>query len=383
MTLTTRRRRLALEPLETRTLLAGNVSVDEVGGNLKLRGDEECNGVLIVQLGSGRYAVVGFDHDGAPTTINGGADPVIVRGIKHNFLIDLRQGDDLLGIGNNVELLADLATELGFEDVLNSGDLPAEEIPDVQLRVPKSLIVHTKDGEDGVVMTADVRYDAIVHTGKHADGIAFADSDIGDDVILRTDKGQDGVLLENIDVDGHLNVHTGHDGDTLLVSLSSVRHAVLNTGHGSDSLGVSETEFARELVLLAEQGNDDVIVNVVAADRIHLDSGSGNDQVGLAALAIDDDLIIHTHGGDDTVEISDSDVDDLFAAFLGTDDDVLSIGGSSARKALLRGGPDFDILNVDSLSFAGKIDREQFEDVNSGMPFIPTVLPPLEPPAAL
>ncbi len=359
-----RRRHLTLESLESRTLLAGDVSVDVVGGNLKLRGDNECNGVLIVQLGSGRYAVVGFDHDGAPTTINGQDEPVIVRGVKHNFLIDLRGGDDLLGIGNDVELLADLAGELGFADIIPTGEPPVEGISDSRLRVPKSLIVHTKDGEDGVIVNAHVGHSAVINTGKHSDGIAIADSRIGDNVVLRTEKGEDGVLIENVVVEGHLNVHTGHDADTLLVSLSDIRHAVLNTGHGNDGLGVSETQFDRELVLLTEQGHDQVIVNVVAAGRILLHTGSGNDVVGMAALAIDDDLIIHTGSGDDTVEISDTDVDDLFAAFLGSGDDELSIFGSSARKTLLRGGSGFDILNVDDLSFADRVDEHQFDEIN-------------------
>ncbi len=364
MTRRSNRRPLTLEPLESRTLLAGDVSVDVAGGNLKLRGDNECNGVLIVQLGTGRYAVVGFDHDGAPTTINGQSDPVIVRGVKHNFIIDLRGGDDLLGIGNNVDLLADLAGELGFEDIIPTGEPPVEGISDTRLRVPKSLIVHTKDGEDGVVVNAHVGNSAVINTGKHSDGIAIANSRIRDNVVLRTEKGQDGVLIENVAVEGHLNVHTGHDADTLLVSLSEVRHAVLNTGHGSDALGVSETQFDRELVLLTEQGNDEVVVNVVAARRIHLDTGSGNDDVGMAALEIDDDLMVFTGSGRDNVEISDADVDDLFGAFLGSSDDTLSIFGSSARKAVVRGGSGFDVLNVDELSFARKVDEAQFDDIN-------------------
>ena len=360
------RRPLVLESLEVRSLLAGNVSVDVHGGNLKIRGDNECNGLVIVQLDDGEYAVAGFEHDGAPTTINGGTDPVIVRGVRHNFLIDLRGGDDLLGIGNDIPLLIDLAGQLGFGDTLpDPSELGLEEIPDVQLRVPKSLIVHTKDGEDGVAFVGDIRYDAVINTGKHSDGIAFADSDIGDDVILRTERGEDGVLIENTDIDGHLNVHTGHDGDTIVVSLSSVRHAVLNSGHGGDSVGVSETEFDRELVLLTEQGNDEVVMNLVAARLMVVNTGSGNDDIAMGSIATDDDLIVHAGSGSDEVEIS-AQVDRNLHVFLAGGNDTLSITGSSARRALLHGGSNSDILNFDDDDFAGDLDDFSFEDRNVG-----------------
>jgi hypothetical protein len=359
------RRTLALESLEDRRLLAGNVAVKVAGGHLIVRGDAECNGVLIVQLAPGEYAVAGFEHDGAPTTINGSTEPKIVRGVRHNFDIHLRGGDDLLGIGNDTELLIDLAEQLGFEG--GFGDPGLEEIPDLQLRVPKSLIVHTQDGEDGVAVTADVRYDAIIHTGKHSDGIAIAQSDIGDDVILRTLAGEDGVLIESAEIDGHLNVHSGDHGDTVLVSLSSVRHAVLNSGRGSDSLGVSETEVDRELVLLTENGNDEVVANLVAARLLVVNTGSGNDRLAMGAIATDDDFVVHAAAGSDEVTLADSQIGRNLHVFLAGGEDSLSITGSSARRALLHGGSNFDVLNLDDDDFAGDLDIFQFEDRNIGV----------------
>jgi hypothetical protein len=336
-------RRLAVEPLEPRTLLAGDVSVEVVGGHLRVRGDEECNGLVIAQLGDNRYVVAGFEHDGAPTTINGSTDPLIVRGVKRNFDIDLKDGDDLLGIGNDVELLADLAEELGFGDALIAdADLP--ELPDQRLRIGGSLIVRTKGGEDGVLINANVRRDAVIRTGLSSDGVALVNSRVGDDMILRTETGQDGVLIENAKIESHLNVHTGDDGDTLLVALSNIDNAVLNTGEGKDALGVSQTEFDRHLVLLTAQSNDDVVLQAVLARRIHLDTGSGDDNVAV-----------------------DAEVDSLLAIFLGSGDDDLAIAGSSsARTALLRGGTGRDFLDVSDFDFARNVNEAQFEDVDEG-----------------
>lgn len=399
----TGRRILAVESLERRMMLAGDVDVKVAGGNLKIRGDAECNGVLIVQLRDREYAVIGFDHDGAPTTINGRNEPFIARGVKNNFLINLRKGDDLLGIGNDVDLLADLAAELGFGGCFCTGGL---DIPDLQLRVPKSLIVHTEDGEDGVVMNADVRYDMIVDTGKHSDGIAVAQSNIGDDMILHTQQGQDGVLIEDANIRDFLLVHTGHDGDSLLAIGTSAGHALLISGQGSDSVAVSEGQFDRELTVLTEQGDDEVLVSLTAAKRMHLDTSGGNDTVAIVGIELDRDLTLHTGSGKDEVEIAEAQLRKLFAflgndnddlrleqvkardlahldtgsgndkvtiaesstdnlmAFLGSGNDALTVTGSKAKKALLRGGSGFDTLNVDSRSFARKVDEDQFEDVN-------------------
>jgi len=358
-------RRLMLESLESRALLAGDVQVDVVGGNLKLRGDQECNGVIISQLGEGRYAVVGFEHDGAPTTINGGTEPVIVHGVRGNFDIDLRQGDDLLGIGNDVELLAGLSTDLGLSDAFGAGaELP--EVPDQRLRVPRSLIVRTKDGDDGVLVNANIRHSAIIRTSFGSDGVGLANTRVGDNVIVHTETGQDGVLIENTSVGDYLHVNTGENSDTLVISQADVGHALLIAGQGNDAVGISDSQFDRELVLLAAQGNDDVLLTTIAARRIHLDAGSGNDQLGISALAIDDDLTIHTGSGRDSAQVTGSDVDDLLAVFLDTGDDELTISGTSAGKALLRGGRDSDILNIDDLGFAGRVDENEFEDVNEG-----------------
>ncbi len=341
---TLRLRTLALETLESRALLAGDVSVDEVGGHLRIRGDDECNGILIAQLGDERYAVVGFEHDGEATTINGSTDPLIVRGVRRNFDIDLRDGDDLLGIGNDVELLAGLAEDLGFGDALiDQAELP--ELPDQRLRIEGALLVRTSDGEDGVLLNANVRRNAVIRTGMKSDGVALANSRLKSDVILRTETGQDGVLIDNTTIDDHLHVNTGDDSDTLLIALSSIGDSLLTTGTGRDLVGVTETEFERSLVLLTGEDNDEVVLNLVAAQRIHVDTGSGRDGV----------------------QIGDTNVDGRLAVFLGSGNDGLTIAGSSAERALLRGGSGRDLLDVDDFSFADDVDERQFEEEGGGL----------------
>jgi hypothetical protein len=402
-------RPLLVEPLECRRMLAGDVEVSRSGDNLKIRGDSECNGLLVVQLSEGRYAVVGFEHDGAPTTINGGTEPVILSGIDGNFDIDLRNGDDLIGIGNNIGMIAALAADLGFGGIIDlQSDFGLPPIPATQLEVPRSLLLKTKDGEDGVMFLGRVNRSAIINTGKHSDGLAIANSRIGEDLIVHTEKGEDGVLLENVSVDDHIHIDTGHDGDTLLAQGVDARRAVLLTGSGSDTLGISDSELERELIVRTSSGNDSVLVTQSEARRIdiHTDSGddalevsafeveddlvanlgsgsdealiadaligdnllvflgSGDDVLTIDNIGVDDNVLIDAGSGDDDVQITASDVDRLLHVVMGSDDDVLTIAGSTARRAILHGGSGRDTLNVDDLSFADDVDEHSFEDVN-------------------
>ena len=62
-------RRLFVESMESRQLMAGNVFANVIGGDLVLTGDNASNGVEVRQLGAGVYRVIGQVQGGAPTTI--------------------------------------------------------------------------------------------------------------------------------------------------------------------------------------------------------------------------------------------------------------------------------------------------------------------------
>ncbi len=95
---TERRKRLRLESLEARRLLAGNVGVDVVEGNLLIRGDRLSNGIEVRQLqdGSGAFVIRGLiSEDGEVTTVNGEAS-VTVDGVTGNVQARMGAGDDVL-----------------------------------------------------------------------------------------------------------------------------------------------------------------------------------------------------------------------------------------------------------------------------------------------
>src|SRR2546423_969557 len=88
-------RRLGLELLETRRVLAGNVHAFVSSGNLHLEGDSQANAILIEQSAPRSFTI--SSRDGT-TTLNGQAGPLTFNGIRHNLFVVLKGGNDVAEI---------------------------------------------------------------------------------------------------------------------------------------------------------------------------------------------------------------------------------------------------------------------------------------------
>ena len=89
-------RKLTFQTLESRQLMAGDVHVSVLNGDLKIEGDIKDNDVAVfqvIQQGQvvpGRFFVNGLNG----TTINGGTNGFNAIGVNHDFLINMTQGGD-------------------------------------------------------------------------------------------------------------------------------------------------------------------------------------------------------------------------------------------------------------------------------------------------
>src|SRR3954469_10539995 len=110
-------RRLNLEGLESRALLAGDVTVAVLNGNLSIVGDSAANDITIQEGATANSIVVtGIGTTGGNTTINGGTNIGTFTGLTRNIPVRMNGGDD------TVSVLADLAAPGNLSISMGSGD---------------------------------------------------------------------------------------------------------------------------------------------------------------------------------------------------------------------------------------------------------------------
>jgi len=340
---------MLVEHLERRSMLAGNVNVFAAGGSLFVRGDNADNAVLIQQTGDGEYTVTGFDFaDGelpdppfsaGPTSING--DPngsVVFTGISGDIIVDLKKGDDALGVGNTVEDLQILAEECGFGFAFGSGSgngsasgsasFPSQVEPEItgdRFLVPRNLIVNTNDGNDGVFVVADVRRNAIINTGNGFDAVAFGatttdhedHSVIGDDLIITTGNQDDFICIHGLFIQDQFVANTGAGNDEVFADGWDARGVTIVTGNGNDFVDLNSFDLDNQLVINTGNGNDGVFVDDFSAGQgngpngqkfagyVTVVTGNGNDDVELTEFDANG-VTINTGAGNDGTPNGDS-----------------------------------------------------------------------------
>ncbi len=89
--------RWALEHLEERTLLSGNVTaIVTSGGNLQVVGDAKDNQIVIQSTSTGALQVSSLD---GTTTINGGSTPFTTSGVTGDVDVFMKLGADVVNVG--------------------------------------------------------------------------------------------------------------------------------------------------------------------------------------------------------------------------------------------------------------------------------------------
>src|SRR5580704_16624707 len=139
--------RWALERLEDRTLLSGNVTaIVTSGGNLVVTGDAQGNQIRIQSASGGALQVSSLD---GTTTINGGSSPFSTTGVTGNVAVFMKQGADVVDVGGTGMLTT----------------------------VPKNLFVDTGSGNDTVdVENASIGGNIAIFGGAGSDTFTVGSS---------------------------------------------------------------------------------------------------------------------------------------------------------------------------------------------------------------
>ena len=214
------------EQLEHRYLLAGNVLVAVIGGELDITGDSASNGVLIAAESGHQFTMRGFTNNG-PTTING--KPFVdVDGVKGDVKVALGGGDDILSVLGTARALA----------------------------LPKGLRVSLGSGNELVALTnVTVKGNLEIRSGSDGDGsangrdtVALQDVDVGGDARLQTGAGKDSVTIADSGFGGKLEVGLGAGDDSLSIANSEVLGDFeVDGGDGFDAFSDESNTFAGKI----------------------------------------------------------------------------------------------------------------------------------------
>jgi hypothetical protein len=277
-------RRLCVESMESRQLLAGNVFASVVAGDLVLTGDNAANGVEVRQLGAGVYRVIGLNYAGAQTNIwQGGvaANSHIVFGVNDDFHIALNGGDDYL--------------------LMTAAGLPAG----ARMQVPDQLLLRTGDGNDRAILSSvQIRDDASIDLGNGNDYLYMYNGFVGG---------------SPISPDNDLNVYGSAGNDFANIYSTFVRDDLfMNMGLGDDRVSLTSMSIADDAWIYTVDGNDLVTLNrVTVRDSLTIDTGDGKDAVYLSFVRSDE----------------------LYTSMGNGDGDYLRVDNTHANTAKFDGGP--------------------------------------------
>lgn len=352
-------KRLRFESLEQKQLLAADLSVAVIGGDLVITGDAEPNSFI---LSSGDVLNEQFRIENRifGDTINGQFDELFISGVTGNVIINTGGADDVVRIfGDGPGPLAfpgDLRINLGDgEDQLFLGHAQFNFDFQLPLAIGDDLIIEGGAGDDSFELTAlqvtddfniidtqgsnalnmlpgfffafddestTVGDDFTVIMGSGNDEIGIDQAVVGDNLFVVANGGDDAVFVVNSEVHGSTFVNLGSGSNEMQAELLDAGHALTVVGTGTNNIFLNEVTSSSLIAIVTTNGND--VVNIF------------NSSTGLA--------FISTGGGADELAIIDSAFEAL-AIQLGNGDDSLTLGGVDVSEwALLSGGRGSDTL---------------------------------------
>lgn len=246
----TSQRRLFLEGLERRAVLAGDVWAAQVGGNLMIHGDAEDNGVHLQTMADGTVEVSGMDAGGSPTMINGSDEPFVATNVRFLTRVHLGNGDDTLQVdaeaSGETEVETDTAADVSADASativsrlrgIANGGVGAGMNGSAGFQSRQHLLINTGNGHDTVDATVDADVD--VHLAGNLSGDSVSDS-----VSIETATDADA------DVDAAANVNVSTDAD---VNVGADVGADLDVDLGGDaSVDLNDVDTALEADVNAE-----------------------------------------------------------------------------------------------------------------------------------
>lgn len=226
-------RRLRLESLESRELMAGNVSVSLVNQEVQVTGDAKGNGVLISEISPNVYKITGLVAAGSATTINGKSS-ITIRSPQDDLRVYMNGGNDVVAIGNATGLMTveDLTVDMGDgADYLELANLEVyDRFDTVYLRMGREA---TTDGKDNLEMkNVTFRASVDITLGAGDDECEIRNTSVRDDLKVNGGSGKDEIELVSVTADEiYAWLGSGSD-DRLELEKTRARRLVADGGSG-------------------------------------------------------------------------------------------------------------------------------------------------------
>jgi hypothetical protein len=240
--------RRTFETLESRSMLAGNVTAAVAGGNLNITGDNSANIISVTQVSGNRWQIVG-----ASTKVNGKNQIFTTDPVTRSVTISMNGGADSL--------------------VMHDGNVPGH------------LTILMGDGNDATSLF-NVNIGTFLHFegGSGNDVLAISNTHVSDPTFA---------FFSTIDMqDGN---------DTVALNNFSDQDLEVTLGKGNDKFALDNSKFLggpfQRLRINAGSGTDAVSLVSVKTSPLFIDMGSGkNDALALVACTADTATLLDTDG---------------------------------------------------------------------------------------
>ena len=270
-----RRSKLNLEPLESRQMMAGDVSAYAISRILYINGDPADNGIALVDGGNGTFNLIGLTQGGAATTVNGGVSQNFNK-IK-DIVISMNKGNDAVVV-TDIFVNGNLYVSGGKgNDVIGLGEFADTGLVD--------------DAVDSLLGALSVKKSMVIDAGEENDALLAravsaktltASMGAGNDVVTFDAGAGAGVTIE--------------------------KTASISTSTGDDTVNLTRVSAAKGLTVSTTTGNDDVTLSEIAAKSLSVSLGSEDDDVTIDGSTItktgtfngDSGINSYTDGGGNT-----------------------------------------------------------------------------------
>lgn len=288
--------RLMVESLESRRLMAGDVSVALEGSFLRVEGDNLDNQIAISQTVAGDVVVAGQNG----TLINGLASVRFVRPALNAMEVRMEGGNDTVTL-RGVQVANDMFVDLGAGNDRVTSPLNSPVL------IGANANIYGSEGNDivqlaGAVVREDLYVDGGLGTlnanllsmtvdkmlsivGDEAnDIVAVSSSIVGMGVSIETKGGSDRVTLTNL------------DAFSLMVNTDS------NAAIGADQVTMNQIRLIEDLGIFTGAGNDIVRLTDVSSGKASVSLDEGNDRLIATNVSAVTDVIFEGGAGFDILE---------------------------------------------------------------------------------